>query len=178
MDKYKELFEKGSKAYIAALERINWFDNLYVDKENIVTQIEACTFPPYFATHLSQMVFAVEFIGEELFEDCFNEVVKFLPGSSYNLQREENCLHVCVSLKSGEYKTSIDLQDFDFADFDNFFCDFINQLSNAENSEYRFYELPPDDESAQYIYVKPEVYKQALDLGIIPDFMGYFAVNY
>jgi len=49
---------------------------------------------------------------------------------------------------------------------------------DKENLEYRFYNLPPDDEACSFIFVKPEVYKKALEKRVIPDFMGYYAVNY
>jgi len=180
MDKYKELFDKGANAYIEVLISIEWFDNLYVDKDKIISDIKSCKYPPYFATYLEQWGLMVD-VGydEDYFTDLMNGICQFIPNSSYYFMKDEEEFYIVFTIGENVYDIKIDFNEFVFGkgdDGDCFLNYFINTILEKEQSEYRFYEMPPDDETGSYIFVKPETYQKALDLGVIPDCMGYYAV--
>jgi hypothetical protein len=175
MDIYKALFEKGNENYIKTLHQIGWFENPYINAEELKKEIRECTFQPYLATKLLQVSYVEESYGSEQVTaifDALNEVLKDL-----QFEIKENA----ILLTLGEYseQIEIDFEAFEVGEGeDSFVATVINPFLKKANMAYQFYELPPDDESASFIFVTPEKYTKALQVGLIPDFMGYFAVNY
>ena len=175
MDKYKENFEKGTEHYIKLLEEIKWFDNPYVEKDKVIENITKCTFPPNYSTYLRQIGYLTDYAGIFQLTGVLDETLKFIPDSRYEIT--DNTLTVFV--KDEDYIFDFDVNEFEAGEgIEGFAEAYLNQILEKEGIEYRFYELPPDDETVSLIFVKPEVYKQAIKYGIIPDFLGYFAVNY
>ena len=175
MDKYKENFEKGATHFIEMLEKIDWFNNPYVKKEEVINSINKSTFPPYFGTYLRQLGFTTDCEGKDQLEDVLNATLEFIPNSSFEITEDR----VLIKINENEYKLDIDIYEFEAGEGDEGFVETeLNDILEKENIEYRFYNLPPDDETCSYIFTKPEIYKNALENGIIPDFMGYYAVNY
>ena len=175
MDIYKENFEKGAVHFIDLLYEINWFDNPYLDKDEIVNQIKACTFPPYYGTYLRQLGFSSEYGGEEQLIDILNILIEFIPNSSYEI----NAYGVKLYIGNNDYDIVLNVAEFAVGEGEDGFLETtINEILDSENLVYRFYELPPDDDNCSFVFVKPEVYKKALEKGVIPDFFGYYAVNY
>lgn len=175
MDIYKENFEKGAEHYINLLTEINWFDNPYVDKDKLINTIKNSTFPPYYSTYLRQLSFVSEYRGEDQLNDVLNLLLKFIPNSNYNINENG----VTLTIENSEYTILLNIEEFEAGEGkDGFVETKINDILNNENLDYRFYNLPPDDETCSFIFVKPAVYKKALKEGVIPEFMGYYAVNY
>lgn len=174
MDKYKANFEQGAEHYINLLEEINWFDNPYVNKEELIEQINESTYPPYFGTFLSQLGYLSEYGGEDQLNDVLNAVVQFIPNSDFAI--EEN--GVLFRVNGNEYPIELNVEDFEVGEGQESFVEtVINEILRRENSEYQFYELPHSDEASSLIFVKPEVYKKAVETGVIPDEMGYYLIN-
>ena len=181
MDKYKTLFEKGKDAYISALEDINWFDNNFISKEKIIQEINNCSFAPYYLLTLEQLSFDSEGFeeGKDAFIDLMKLIMNFIDKANFEIQgtHEEFTIKTLVNGNSYDYK--VVTNDFFFGEGENSFINqYINKILEQENFENRFYELPPADQAARYIFVKPERYNNAIEAGIIPDFLGYLAVNY
>jgi hypothetical protein len=175
MDKYKENFEKGATHYIKMLEEINWFDNPHVKKEEVINNLNKSTFPPYFGTYLRQLGFTTDYEGQDQLEDVLNATLEFIPNSSFEINEDG----LLIKVNGNEYILDIDINEFEAGEGEEGFVETeLNEILEKENIEYRFYNLPPDDETCSFIYTKPEIYKNALEKGIIPDFMGYYAVNY
>ncbi len=178
MDKYKELYKKGSHAFIETLENIGWFENPYIDKNAIIKDIESCSYPPCFVTCLSQIMLYPEWVDKSLFEDFMKSIRKFIPDFEYEVNTDDVYYHISIQIRSEKYSTSYNIENFDISDFDSIFLnDFINSSLGKSSINYRIYELPPADESTSYIYVTPEIYQKALEIGIIPDEAGYFIIN-
>lgn len=88
-------------------------------------------------------------------------------------------IKIVFTVGGNEYSIQLNIEEFEAGEGETGFVETkINEILDKENFEYRFYNLPPDDETCSFIFVKPEVYKKALEKGVIPDFMGYYAVNY
>ncbi len=175
MDKYKENFEKGPQHYIQLLEEINWFSSPYVNKEELLTTIENCTFPPYYGTYLAQYAFDSEYDGLDLLEDVLNYIQQVIPTFQFEIQTDK----ILVSFSDTTYSIPLDIASFELGESPtNFFELAINPLLEQEKSAYFFYELPPADQCSSLVFAKPAVYNQALERGVIPDFMGYYAINY
>lgn len=175
MDKYKENFEKGAEYYIKLLEEIKWFDNPHVKKDEIIEKISKSAFPPYYATYLTQLAYESESDGEDQLNDVLNSITQFVPNSDFEITEDG----VMFRINDNEYLIEVDVEEFEVGEGRESFVEtVINEILRKENSEYFFYELPPDDQVASLIFAKLEVYKDALEKGVIPDFMGYYAVNY
>ncbi|WP_177764927.1 hypothetical protein [Flavobacterium sp. I3-2] len=175
MDKYKENFEKGAQRYIKLLEEIKWFDNPHVNKEEIIERISNTTFPPYYATYLTQLAYESDYSGEDQLTDVLNAVMQFIPNSEFEINEGG----IIIKINDNEYPIKLNVEKFEVGEGSESFVETtINEILKNEGSNYLFFELPPDDEVSSLIFVKPEIYKLALEKGIIPDFMGYYAVNY
>jgi hypothetical protein len=161
-DKYKELFEKGADTYIETLINIDWFDNPHIDKSEMMNKIKSCGYAPYFSTCLWQSILEVNCAyGEPFFEAFMNMICQFIPKSSYSFIKENDKLYIILTIDKNIYKTKIDMGDFEFLDGDDDNC-ILNYFINK---------------MGLYIFVKPETYQKALKIGVIPEFMGYYAVN-
>lgn len=94
-----------------------------------------------------------------------------------NFNIDEKSIH----LKVGRFTENI-IVNYDELEVgegtDSFVATVINPFLHKAGVKFQFYEMPPDDETASLIFVKPEKYKTAIEKGLIPDFMGYYAVNY
>ena len=175
MDKYKENFENGAEHYIKLLEDIKWFNNPFINKEEIIEKINNSNFPPYYATYLTQFSYDAEYGGEDQLNDVLNTVTRIIPNSKFEIIDDG----IILTINGNNYTILLEIDEFEVGEGRESFIETeINEILKKENSEYLFYELPPADESASLIFVKPEVYKDALEKGVIPDFMGYYAVNY
>lgn len=183
MDKYKNLFEKGKDAYLSALESINWFDNKYLSKEKIIRELEECNFPPYYLLSLSQVSFDSEGFDEEIdsYKNLMKQLTFFSPNSKFTIEGTVEDFSISTIINNNEYKIEInDSIKKDDLIYDNteLVIEYIDNIIVQEIFEYKFYELPPADQAYNLIFVKPEIYNKALEIGIIPDFIGYLAVNY
>lgn len=175
MDKYKENFEKGPQHYIQLLEEINWFSSPYVNKEELLTTIENCTFPPYYGTYLAQYAFDSAYDGLDLLEDVLHYIQRIIPTFQFEILTDK----ILITFTETTYPIPLDIASFELGESPtNFFEEVINPLLEQEQSAYLFYELPPSDQCSSLVFVKPEVYNQAIERGVIPDFMGYYAINY
>lgn len=175
MDKYKDNFEKGAEHYIKLLDEIEWFINPYVNKEEIIEQIMNSTFSPYYGTYLSQLAYQSEYGGEDQLNDVLNSVIQFIPNSTFEIIKDG----VIFRVNDNEYPIELNVEEFEVGEGSESFVEtVINEILKTEGSAFLFYELPPADEVSSLIFVKPEIYKLALEKGVIPDFMGYYAVNY
>lgn len=176
VDKYKNVFEKGADNYIELLETINWFDNPYLEKKEIIKDIKECDFLPYLATTLVQTRHVLDFFGAEqikyMLESLKEDIIKDLKFKmSNNILKLE--LNGCIEV------LEIPLDDFEVGEGeDSFISRFINPFIKKAGISYQFFNMPPDDENASLIFVKENTYREAIEIGVIPDFIGYFAVNY
>lgn len=175
MDKYKNNFEKGAQHYIELLEGINWFDSPYVNKEELIQTLEACTFAPYYGTCLTQYGFDSAYSGLDLLQDVLDFIQRLIPDFQFEILESQ----ILITLNGNRYSIDVDVDSFELDESPTSFFDLvINPILEKEKSTYFFYELPPSDQCFSLIFAKPEVYNQAIEKGVIPDFMGYYAVNY
>lgn len=181
MDKYEELFKKGADAYVEALIRTGWFDSPYVDEHEVINSIKSCKAPYHFATRLTQAALILDSgFNQFLFDELMDTVCQFVSKSSYSFTKEGTDLYIVLTINGNNYTIKIDLMEFEYGEGNEDSCFmnyFINKALDEEQLEYRFYELPPDDEAHSYVFVKPETYRKALEFGVIPDFLGYYVVN-
>lgn len=175
MDLYKDNFEKGVDHYINQLEEINWFDSPYVNKEETVTALKACTFAPYYGTYLTHYDFDSAYSGPDLLQDVLGFIQRLIPDFQFEILESQ----ILITLNGNRYSIDIDVDSFELDESPtNFFDLMINPILVKEKSAYLFYELPPADQCSSIVFVKPAVYDQAIEKGLIPDFMGYYAMNY
>ncbi|MEO1033367.1 MAG: hypothetical protein AAFX55_18405 [Bacteroidota bacterium] len=175
MDKYKSVFEKGNQNYIDELHKIDWFQNPYINAQEMESEIMECSFLPYLATRLRQTGYTLDFYGTEQVEHIFDCLKKVLKDLDYEINENS------VSIKINDYSEHVEINFDEFEageGDDSFVATIINPFLNKAGFEYQFYEMPLDDETASFIFVTPEKYKTAIEKGLIPDFMGYYAVNY
>jgi hypothetical protein len=181
MDNYKSLFEQGKNAYLKALEAINWFDNPYVSKTQIIKNIQECGFDPYLVLTLTQVSYDSEGFNEDInaIKSLMDQYIKFIPTGSYRFEGSNRQYKLITTVNNNNYDYQIDLDTFDPENVETYFVgDYINKILERENIIYRFYELPPGGQDAALIYVTPSMYNKAIEIGLIPDFIGYLAVNY
>jgi hypothetical protein len=175
MDIYKATFEKGTENYIAALDKIGWFENPYINASAMKNEIMECTFLPYLATKLIQTSYVIEFEGADQVAHILDALQTVLKDLTYEITETA----ILLKLHNHSAHIEIDFDEFDPGEGeDSFVAMVINPFLREAQVTYQFYELPPDDEAAGLIFVTPEHYKKAIEIGLIPDFMGYFAVNY
>ncbi len=175
MDKYKSVFKKGNKNYIDELNKIDWFENPYINTQEIKKEIMDCSFQPYLATRLMQTGYTHDFYGTEQVEHIFDCLKKVFNDLEYEIKENS------ILIKISDYSENVEInfEEFEAGEGDDSFVStVINPFLIKVGLEYQFYEMPPDDETASLIFVTPKKYKSATAKGLIPDFMGYYAVNY
>jgi hypothetical protein len=86
MDKYKDAFEKGADNYIETLQKIGWFNNPFIDKDQVITNLRNCHFSPYLSTQLTQMRVDPEDISRFFFENCLTYICEFIPCSPFDFE--------------------------------------------------------------------------------------------
>lgn len=174
MDKYRKLFEKGSNEYINQLRKINWFDNPYLNEEKIIDEIKNTYSPPYFVNSLIQVGYLVEFYGNTQLNHILECLQSTLPNLKYSI--EEDGLN--LKIKNYNDYLKVDIENFELGEGEDSFVQMhINPFLTRAGIAYNFFELPPGDETASLVFVKEETYQKAIEIGIIPDFLGYFVMN-
>jgi len=178
MDKYNKLVSKGQEAYLNALNEIGWFEISNNSKEEIEKRLSKTNKPTNYLFSLYDLGFDGEgFENPDVYEYLLNEIWGIvgldIVKMSVFYARASNSIEIEVQTKLSSYTRSIELNS-DWIE-DNFIEEFVNnQILAGENINKKFFELPTDDQCSQYIFVTQSVYDKAIELGVIPDDLGFF----
>ena len=178
MDKYKELTSKGKDEYLKALEKIGWFEFSNNSKEVIQKKLNEIAENERFVFCLYDLSFDAEgFEDDYSYKSLLNEIFKIIGLKDYKINVEynkENNLQIAIETKTNVYEYCVDLNETgDWVD-ESLIDGYIRNILVEEKTNKGLFPIPPEDQTAVFIYISESIYNSAVENGIIPSELGYF----
>ncbi|WP_131368676.1 hypothetical protein [Chryseobacterium luteum] len=178
LGKYDLLIRQGADKYLAELDKLHWFEQTNLKREEVVE---------YLNEHKKLPILCIYSIAENLWHDSegYDDMERYLELTKDYLKLANIQIKTIHGFDNGEIDlaTSSNSYHYTIKDFepsndwieDGFIDNFINQqILTKENCNKRFYIIPPMDQSIFVLFLTPELHQQAIDKGIIPDNPNYY----
>jgi hypothetical protein len=184
MDKYKNLTSKGKVAYLEALKNIGWFDFSNNTKEEIGDRIDHelnkskenadfmfCLYDLWFDREGFEEDDDYKFLLEEIIE-----IIKLNCKLTVEYSKFENNIKIQIKTENNVYTYYVNNFRYVSGWIDEKIIEvYINyDLLYGEKTNKIFIELPSSDQTVQFVYMPEEIYKKAIEVGIIPEDKDYF----
>lgn len=178
IDKYSKLVSQGYSHYLELLRELNWFDNSSITEDEMIKRLKIIPHE-YMVFALTELEFEADGFGDcNAYPPLIDELLKHIaPAVTWSIACNEqlNSVHITIQGEKSKYVYSIEIRD---KWFDNGFIEeFLNNtVLPKEHIAKRFHALPPCDESVCFLFITDKLYHKAIEEGIIPNQMGYFAL--
>jgi hypothetical protein len=178
-DGYRELTARGKDAYLDAMEAVSWFEHTRTPRAEIEERLSA-TAPEDFLFGLYELWFDPEGIEEA--EDCADLLQRIAAiagfeeaGIAVVYENATRTFDIDLTIGANVYRHAIPFNEIGGWIEEKLIGGFINeQVLPREGLASRFFELPPCDQTTQFVFLPPTVHDRAVEKGIIPGDAGYF----
>ena len=76
-------------------------------------------------------------------------------------------INIKIETKNNIYKYCVNLNETEDWIDNDIIDEYINNLLNGEKVNKKFLPIPSEDQTVQFIYIAEDIYKKAIDAGII-----------
>lgn len=178
IDKYNKLVSEGYSLYLEQLKELNWFDNSSITEDEMIKRLKIIPYE-YMVFALTEVEFDTESFGDcNAYPAIIDQLLKLVDSTfTWDVACNEQLNSVYITIKGdkSKYVYAIEVRDKWFDN--NFIEKFLNNtVLPKEQITKRFYALPPCDGSLCFLSITDKLYQKAIDRGIIPNNMSYFAL--
>lgn len=159
--------------YLKTLEEIEWFNHPQNDQKRLTNKINESEGDYYLDLHHFSF-FSEDFFSEEDYKKLFDELEQVtglkVVGTEIHTDENENTISVTGNANEKAYAMTFDLDEFAMVPQVE---EQLNDLFEQLNLDSRLLWLPLESDIYFYVFIPVQLYKRAVEKGIIPEESDY-----